>query len=351
MTKKDLKDRMAEAQLEEVVDFLLNDTDQHLQRYPKDRAVSELYQMLLRSAANLHTAERERHLGLITREDVSVVHAQVQQTLMFVLNQMPEQGWKAPAPQVTANPVNPVKPNNETSATASKPPDDDLVLIPGGSFKMGDEYGDLGDTSAPVHLRNVADFYLAKYTITQRQWRAVMAGENPSRFRGENLPVNGVDWEQVQIYLQRLNAQTGLQYRLPTEAEWEYAARGGQLSKGCKYAGSHLPDEVAWHNNNSARRPRPIDSKLPNELGLYGMSGNVWEWVEDDWQYSYHQKEGTPKDGKARIDTPRSDGRVIRGGSCLDDVKGCRVAFRTYKTVKNMHEDLIVGVRLAHDVL
>jgi sulfatase modifying factor 1 len=350
MTKSDLKNHLAEGRLAEALQFLRNDAEEHLRQHPQDSQIAEQYQIVLRNAARLHTAERERHLELITREEHQVVQGQVQQAIFFVLNHRSKHGWNPPAPAVPASPVQPKKPTAAPPGNPGKPPAEDLILIPGGPFKMGDEFGDLGDTSSPVHTRHVPDFYLAKYPITQRQWRAAMAGENPARFRGDNLPVHGVDWDEVHIFIQRLNSQTGLHYRLPTEAEWEYAARGGQLSQGYKYAGSHLPNEVAWHDNNSARRPRPIDSKLPNELGLYSMSGNVWEWVEDDWHYSYFQKQGTPKDARARIGTPRTDSRVVRGGSCLNDVKGCRLAYRTFCPVKNTHEDFIIGFRLAHDL-
>lgn len=350
MTKSDLKNFLAEGRLSEALQFLRSDAEAYLRQYPANALVSDQYQILLRNAARLHHAERERHLELITREEHLVVQGQVQQAIFFVLNHRTEEGWDVPktasAPALKTAPPKPTPP--PVNAT---PPDDDLVLIPGAAFKMGDEFGDLSDAASPVHMRQIPDFYLSRYAVTQRQWRAVMAGDNPSRFRGDNLPVHGVDWDVVQQFIERFNRQTGRHYRLPTEAEWEYAARGGQLSHGYQYAGSHLPDEVAWHNNNSARRPRPIDSKLPNELGLYGMSGNVWEWVEDDWHYSYFQKKGTPKDAAARVGNPRTESRVVRGGSCLDDVKGCRVAYRTFCPVQNPHEDFIIGFRLAHPIL
>ncbi|MBL8047024.1 MAG: formylglycine-generating enzyme family protein, partial [Anaerolineales bacterium] len=130
---------------------------------------------------------------------------------------------------------------------------------------------------------------------------------------------------EVQVYLQELEPK-GTIFRLPTEAEWEFAARGGTKSRGFRYAGSDKLKEVAWYNENSYGETKPVGLKFPNELGLYDMSGNVWEWCEDDWHGNY---EGAPDDGKAWIDSPdRGDYRVIRGGCSFDTPRLCRCSYR-----------------------
>lgn len=120
--------------------------------------------------------------------------------------------------------------------------------------------------------------YMGKYEVTQGQWEVVM-GSNPSYFKGSNLPVENVSWEDIQVFLTKLNQKTGKNYRLPTEAEWDYAAKGGCKSQGFIYAGSDKLKEVAWHNENSGNKTHPVGQKKPNELGLYDMYGNVYEWT------------------------------------------------------------------------
>ena len=148
---------------------------------------------------------------------------------------------------------------------------------------MGSNDG--ADNEKPVHSVTLDDFYIGKYEVTQAQWRAVM-GSNPSHFKGDNLPVEMVSWDDVQEFIKKLNSTTGKTYRLPTEAEWEYAARGGDKSKGYKYSGSDKIEDVAWYIGNSGRKTHPVGTKKPNELDIYDMSGNVWEWCQD-WFGSY----------------------------------------------------------------
>jgi formylglycine-generating enzyme required for sulfatase activity len=187
----------------------------------------------------------------------------------------------------------------------SPPPDIDMVFVKGGAFTMGctgEQQSDCNYNEQPTRSVTVSDFYIGKYEVTQSQWVAVM-GNNPSRFRDDNRPVEIVSWYDVQKFIVRLNSITGRNYRLPTEAEWEYAARGGSSSNNFKYAGSSSVNDVAWYQENSAGRTRPVGIKEPNELGIYDMSGNVREWVRD-WP-------------------------VIRGGSWNTDSIHCRVSDRS----------------------
>lgn len=157
-----------------------------------------------------------------------------------------------------------------------------LVYVQGGTFKMGCTYGlrlYCNGNEKPVHLVTVSDFYIGKVEITQALWEAVM-GNNPSSIIGKNLPVDQVTWYEVQNFIQKLNTITGKKYRLPTEAEWEFAAKGGNRSKGYKYSGSNNLSKVAWCFEN-ADNSQPVGTKMPNELGIYDMSGNVWEWCYD----------------------------------------------------------------------
>ena len=137
----------------------------------------------------------------------------------------------------------------------------------------------------PTHNVTLSSYYICKYEVTQALWRAVM-GSNPSYFKGDNLPVESVSWNDCQTFINRLNSYTGRNFRLPTEAEWEFAARGGNYSRHYKYSGSNYIGDVAWYGDNSGNRTHPVGTKQANELGLYDMSGNVWEWCSD-WYGSY----------------------------------------------------------------
>ncbi len=224
----------------------------------------------------------------------------------------------------------------------------DMVRISSGSFIMGCQDakrdGDCDDDEKPPHTVRVQDFSIGRYEVTQAQWRAVMEGESaPSYNKGcDECPVEQVSWNDIQEFLKNLNALTGKRYRLPTEAEWEYAARGGSQSLGFSYSGSNNIDEVAWYGSNSGGKTRPIGGKKPNELGLYDMSGNVWEWVEDDWHDNYS---GAPTDGRAWVDSPRASNRIYRGGGWYSGAKHCRAALRTGNTPPR--DGYGVGFRLA----
>lgn len=202
---------------------------------------------------------------------------------------------------------------------------DEPTLIPGGSFLMGwleGRDGAKNDHEIPAHKVQLTDFYIGKYPVTQAQWKAVM-GDNPSHFKeAEQNPVENVSWDDIQEFLKKLNEKTGKNYRLPTEAEWEYAARGGQDSKEYEYAGSNTLETVAWYTENAKNKTHPVGQKSPNELGLYDMSGNVWEWCSD-WYGTYPSGDQTNPVGP-----PSGSYRVLRGGSWFNFPQDCRVADR-----------------------
>ena len=202
----------------------------------------------------------------------------------------------------------------------------DMVYVAGGTFTMGataEQRSYAESDEKPAHSVTLSSYYIGKYEVTQKQWVEIM-GSNPSVFKGDNLPVENVSWNDVQEFLRRLNAKTGKRYRLPTEAEWEYAARGGNRSRGYKYSGSNDVDMVAWYNLNSGYRTHPVGSKSPNELGIYDMSGNVWEWCSD-WYGSnyYYSKSSSNPQGPAT-----SASRVLRGGGWDYNDGRCRVSCR-----------------------
>lgn len=177
---------------------------------------------------------------------------------------------------------------------------------------MGSWSGDSDEQ--PVHSETVGTFYIGRTEVTQRLWAAVM-GNNPSKFRGENNPVESVSWYDCQEFVERLSRMTGRTFRLPTEAEWEYAARGGNRSRGYLYSGSENLSSVGWYDGNSGSMTHPVGQKLDNELGIFDMSGNVYEWCQDCWRSNYNA-------------STNCSYRVLRGGGWYDAATGCRVAYR-----------------------
>ena len=188
----------------------------------------------------------------------------------------------------------------------------ELVLVKGGTFQMGSNNGHFSEK--PVHSVTLSSFNIGKYEVTNAQWTAVI-GSNAVNYSGcDNCPVEHVTWIEVQEYIQRLNAQTGKNYRLPTEAEWEYAARGGKASKGYTYSGSNTLSAVAWFSDNSGGNTHPVGTRKPNELGIYDMTGNVKEFCSD-WHGPYDNSQATDPSGASSGAT-----RVNRGG-CYEETK------------------------------
>lgn len=204
-----------------------------------------------------------------------------------------------------------------------------MVFVKGGCFQMGDTFGDGDSDEKPVHEVCVDDFYMAETEVTQKQWKDVM-GDNPSMFKNcDDCPVEQVSWDDIQGYISKLNSKTGNNYRLPTEAEWEYAARSG--GKNEKYAGSSDINSVAWYESNSGSKTHPVKQKSPNGLGLYDMSGNVWEWVQDWYDDNYYKN--SPKDNPKGASSGRA--RVLRGGSWGNSPKYSRSALRSWDNPVN----------------
>lgn len=199
-----------------------------------------------------------------------------------------------------------------------------MIRVDGGTFTMGatseqgsDAYGD----EKPAHQVTLSPYYIGETEVTQALWEAVM-GKNPSKFKGSNKPVERVSWKDCQKFIEKLNKETGLSFRLPTEAEWEYAARGGNKSRGYKYSGRNNLSKVAWYTDNSGSTTHDVKTKQANELGLYDMSGNVWEWCQD-WKGGYSSSAQTNPTG------PSSGSyRVYRGGSWDAGAWDCRVSYR-----------------------
>ena len=217
----------------------------------------------------------------------------------------------------------------------------DMVKVEAGTFMMGatSEMKDPYDNEKPVHQVTLTnDYYMGMYEVPQALWEAVM-GSNPSEYKGDNLPVEMVSWNDCQEFISKLNSLTGRKFRLPTEAEWEYAARGGKKSRGYQYSGNSNISDVAWYDGNRGSKPHPVGTKQANELGIYDMSGNVYEWCSD-WYGSYSSSSQTNPTG-----ADSGSGRVVRGGSWYDFAWGCRLSYRGSITPFYRGNDL--GLRLA----
>ena len=209
-----------------------------------------------------------------------------------------------------------------------------MVYVGGGSYTMGctsEQGSDCFSDEKPAHAVSVSGFYMGQTEVTQALWKAVM-GNNPSNWKGNTLPVESVSYSDCQDFINKLNSMTGKTFRLPTEEEWEFAARGGNSSRGYKYSGSDNLGSVAWYDGNSGSKTHPVAQKQANELGLYDMSGNVWEWCSSLWCSDYNSSRS-------------GSYRVTRGGSWSNTAGICRVSYRSF--IGPSYRSNNLGFRLA----
>ena len=288
---------------------------------------------------------------MIKFADYGVESVEKNRTYVLVLNQMGMSSNPADvsttASTVSVSPVQvPAVPSNTISDDVITIPVKDgicieMVKVEAGTFMMGatSEMKNPYDDEKPVHQVTLTnDYYMGKYEVTQALWQAVM-GKNPSYFKGDNLPVNYVRWKDCQRFISKLNSMTGRKFRLPTEAEWEYAARGGKKSRGYQYSGSSNISDVAWYDGNSGDKTHPVGTKQANELGIYDMTGNVLEWCQD-WYGSYYSSSQTNPTGATS-----GSRHVNRGGSWAKNVRRSSPSCR-YGAIY-VDRDLDLGFRLA----
>lgn len=218
-----------------------------------------------------------------------------------------------------------------------------MVVVAGGTFEMGgiETYGEqCYPDEFPKHTVTVDDYYIGQFEVTQELYKFVM-GYNPSHFVGDSLPVDNISWVDAKTFIHELNKMTGKQYRLPTEAEWEFAARGGRWSQDLNYSGSDDLNAVGWCDGNSGRRTHAVGTKAPNELDIYDMCGNVYEWCQDRYAIYKADPQTNPQGpdfGKAR---------VMRGGSWRSEARNCR---NTYRSSEDYEARILnCGLRLAMD--
>ena len=241
----------------------------------------------------------------------------------------------------------------------------ELIFIEGSSFLMGSNES---EDEQPIHEVNIPNFYLSKYPITVGQYMQFVEATNShhpewieegsdyhifsgsdnyykkieSVLQEKSHPIVGISWDDATAYCQWLSEKTGKEYHLPSESEWEYAARGGKYSKGYTYSGSNNLKEVGWYDQNSHGETKMVGLKKANELGLFDMSGNVFEWCADHWHSNY---EGAPDDGSPWNSNKDENKRVIRGGSWYGNVNYCRVSYRDW--LNHYGRDYLIGFRIA----
>lgn len=203
----------------------------------------------------------------------------------------------------------------------------DMIFVQGGTFQMGGSDPEAYDDEKPIHRVTVPDFFIGKFPVTQALWKAVLNGDDPSRFKGDRRPVEQVSLDDItERFLPELRRLAGKRYRLPTEAEWEYAARGGKYSEGYLFAGSDKLTEVGWFDKNSANQTHEVGQLYPNELGIFDMSGNVWEWVDHlQWQEDYIAA------STFHTKRPEKSSGLQCGGSWGYNASDCRVSSRVHR--------------------
>lgn len=223
---------------------------------------------------------------------------------------------------------------------------DDLVLVEGGAFTMGSDQENASKAEQPSRTVSVNSFYISKFEVTQALFESVM-GSSMSYFAGDQIPVNNLSWQQANYFIQRLNELTGEEYRLPTEAEWEFAASGGNLSQGYLYSGSNNIEDVAWYAGNSKNQAHPVGLKAPNELGLYDMTGNVGEFVMDAFDDTFYRYGPTDNPNNAQDTDIKLAHKSLRGGSFSYPEKDSENFKRDFASQSIIMSD--IGLRLAKD--
>ncbi|UPW16718.1 formylglycine-generating enzyme family protein [Agarivorans sp. TSD2052] len=239
------------------------------------------------------------------------------------------------------------------SACATKPEhpiaasiEQDMVLVEGGQFIMGSDAKHASKAEQPAREVQVDSFYIAKFEVTQGLFESVM-GSSMSYFQGDNMPVNNLSWQQANYFIERLNALTGETYRLPTEAEWEFAAMGGNYSQGYIYSGSNNIEDVAWYKDNSNNQARAVGLKAPNELGLYDMTGNVGEFVIDAFDDNYYRYGPNSNPNNAQESDINLSHKSVRGGSFSYSADQSENFRRDFASQSIIMSDM--GLRLAKD--
>jgi formylglycine-generating enzyme required for sulfatase activity len=267
--------------------------------------VGKTYYLSL-SLIDIHTGVIERVAEDKTKGDVDELIESTKRLIKKLLGE--KEGEEQQPESMIMESSKPAKTGGEASAVNME-----FVLVKGGCYQMGDSLGDGYGDERPVHEVCVNDFYIGKYDVTQGQWKEIM-GSNPSEFNhcGDNCPVENISWNDTQAFIGKLKQKIGKNYRLPTEAEWEYAARSGGRKE--EWAGTNSESELgeyAWIDVNSGERTHPVGQRKPNGLGLYDMSGNVWEWCQDLYDENYYKN--SPKDNPEGPESGTN--RVLRGGS------------------------------------
>ena len=260
-----------------------------------------------------------------------------------VISQCPHKGkHPKPAPKPESKPKSKPKPESKPKPNVNQNLTISvgnvnfvMVKVSGGTFTMGatSEMTKPYSDEKPTHRVTLSSYYIGETEVTQALWKAVM-GNNPSDYIGDDLPVESVSWYDCQTFISKLNTLTGKNFRLPTEAEWEFAARGGNQSRHTQYSGSSRIDDVAWYDNKT----HPVKTKQPNELGIYDMAGNVYEWCQD-WYGSYSSYAQTNPTGASN-----GFDRVLRGGSWGGSLEICRSSYRNSRTPERSYDYL--GLRL-----
>ncbi len=221
-----------------------------------------------------------------------------------------------------------------------------MVLVQGGEFIMGSDSDDAKSYERPAHSVKVDSFYISKFELTQALYESVM-GSSISYFPDPDTPVNNLSWKRANLFIKKLNTLTGERYRLPSEAEWEFAAKGGIKSKGFTYAGSEDIESVAWYANNSSNKAHPVGLKKPNELGLYDMTGNVGEFVIDAFDENFYQNSPSVNPINTKSEKATLAQKAIRGGSFAFDPNESEIYRRDTASQSVIMSD--IGIRLAKD--